>query len=200
MNKYVSILLLVFSFSGYSMPQENSKPWTYWWWMGSAVDKENITYNLEEFARAGIGGVHIIPIYGVKGYEDKFTDYLSPKWMELFSYTASECNRLGLGLDMTAGTGWPFGGPRVSRQISSERVLDYADTLNAGEIIKINLKSAVKEKADEGSELSVLAVNAFYNGKRIDITSCVDTAGNLLWQSPANNCIVIAVITAAGIQ
>ena len=47
--------------------KSENKPGTYWWWMGSAVDKENLTYNLESLAGAGIGNVHIIPIYGVKG-------------------------------------------------------------------------------------------------------------------------------------
>ena len=27
-------------------PQVENRPGSYWWWMGSAVDKENITYNL----------------------------------------------------------------------------------------------------------------------------------------------------------
>src|SRR5437773_1618436 len=59
------------------------QPWTRWWWLGSAVDRENLTRSLEEFKEAGIGGVEICPIYGAKGYEDKFIDFLSPKWMEM---------------------------------------------------------------------------------------------------------------------
>ena len=72
------------------------KPWTYWWWLGSAVDKSNITYNLELYQQGGMGGVHIIPIYGVKGYENQFIDYLTPKWLEMLAYTARECKRLGI--------------------------------------------------------------------------------------------------------
>ena len=53
-------------------------PGTYWWWMGSAVDRENLSYNLESMQTAGIGNVHIIPIYGVKGYEEKYIEFLSP--------------------------------------------------------------------------------------------------------------------------
>jgi len=201
MQKYLNILLVAVSLSGSILAQvNNSKPWTYWWWMGSAVDKEGITYNLEEFASAGIGGVHIIPIYGVKGYDDKFIDFLSPKWMEMLDYTSAECKRLGMGLDMTAGTGWPFGGPWVSVENSSMQMLNYKDTLKAGEAINTNLKSAVKGKTEEGSKLSVVSVNAFYGGRRIDITSQVDTAGNIFWKSPANNCIIIAVVSASGIQ
>ena len=50
-------------------PTTENKPFVRWWWLGSAVDKEGLTYNLEEFAKAGIGGFEVTPIYGVKGNE-----------------------------------------------------------------------------------------------------------------------------------
>ena len=34
-----------------------ARPGTRWWWLGSAVDEKNLTYNLEEYARAGMGAV-----------------------------------------------------------------------------------------------------------------------------------------------
>ena len=48
------------------IPQE-AKPYTRWWWLGSAVDSVGLDYNLKEFAKVGIGGVEITPIYGVQG-------------------------------------------------------------------------------------------------------------------------------------
>ena len=87
-----------------------AKPWTRWWWMGSAVTPENLTANLEKYQRAGLGGLELTPIYGVKGYENQFVSYLSPQWMTLFGHTLKEAKRLDLGLDMSTGTGWPFGG------------------------------------------------------------------------------------------
>ena len=89
---------------------QQTKPWTRWWWMGSAVDPQDLTANLEKYKTAGLGGLELTPIYGVHGYEHQFVDYLSPKWMDLFTYTLKEAKRLGLGVDMTTGTGWPFGG------------------------------------------------------------------------------------------
>jgi hypothetical protein len=91
----------------------SSKPWTRWWWPGSAVDKANLTKQLEAIAAAGIGGVEITPIYGPQGVEDRYVDFLSPKWMEMLDHTTREAARLGLGVDMATGTGWPFGGPQV---------------------------------------------------------------------------------------
>ena len=63
--------------------KEEMHPWVRWWWMGSAVDKENIERELTLFAKAGIGGVEITPIYGAKGYESKYINFLSPQWMNM---------------------------------------------------------------------------------------------------------------------
>ena len=74
----LSILLSFFGFNGISGQKnyQTTKPWTYWWWMGSAVDRDEINRELEDFAASGLGGVHIIPIYGVKGFENEFIPFL----------------------------------------------------------------------------------------------------------------------------
>jgi hypothetical protein len=80
-SKFTGLLFLFFLFiflvtqgqnSGWPEPTQESKPWTRWWWMENAVDKENISRELKEMADAGIGGVEITPIYGVKGEEARF--------------------------------------------------------------------------------------------------------------------------------
>ena len=60
-----------------------NKPWTRWWWPGSGVDAASLTANLKSFQDAGLGGVEITPIYGAKGYEARYIDFLSPKWMQM---------------------------------------------------------------------------------------------------------------------
>ncbi|RFS14288.1 glycosyl hydrolase [Emticicia sp. C21] len=97
-----------------------TKPWAYWWWMGSAVTKEGIRQNLQEYAKAGFGGMHIIPIYGVKGEESKFLPYLSKEWLDMLDFTLQEAKKNNLGIDMTLGTGWPFGGKNVSAQDAAQ--------------------------------------------------------------------------------
>lgn len=112
------------------------KPWTRWWWEGSAVNKKDITWNLQQYQQAGLGGMELTPIYGVYGFENSFVDFLSPKWMDLFSYTLKESKRLGLGLDLANGTGWPFGGPWVSDQDASKSVYFKTYQLKGGEQLK----------------------------------------------------------------
>lgn len=110
-----------------------ARPWTRWWWEGSAVKKKDLTWNLEQYKAAGLGGVEITPIYGVYGYEKAFVDFLSPEWMQLLKYTLGESKRLGLGVDLANGTGWPFGGPWVTEANASKTVYHKTFTIKGGE-------------------------------------------------------------------
>lgn len=115
------------------------KPWTRWWWQGSAVDKTNLLYNLEEYKRAGLGGVEITPIYGIKGEESKFIPFLSPQWMDMLVYTIEQSKKLGLGVDLANGTGWPFGGPWVSENNASKTIYHKVFELKGGETLQQNI-------------------------------------------------------------
>ncbi len=100
-----------------------NKPWTRWWWPGSAVDRASLTAELTRFNEAGLGGVEITPIYGVRGYEDRNLPFLSPQWMQMLEHTGREAKRLNLGVDMATGTGWPFGGPWVAPEDGSAKLV-----------------------------------------------------------------------------
>ena len=101
---------------------QTSKPWTRWWWEGSAVNKTDLTWNLEEYQKAGLGGVEITPIYGIHGYEKDFIEFLSPQWMQMLQHTLNESKRLGMGVDLANATGWPFGGPWVTDANASKTI------------------------------------------------------------------------------
>lgn len=109
-----------------------TKPWTRWWWHGSAVNKRDLTAEMEKYQKAGLGGLEITPIYGVKGAEGRFIDFLSPAWMEMLEHTLKEADRLGMGVDMATGTGWPFGGPWVGAEDTSKNFAYQIHTLKAG--------------------------------------------------------------------
>ena len=110
-----------------------TRPWTRWWWHGSAVDRRTLTSELEAFRTAGIGGVEITPIYGVRGAEDRFIPYLSSDWVQMLEHTVREGARLGLGVDMATGTGWPFGGPWVGDEIAPRTIVHRTWVLEAGQ-------------------------------------------------------------------
>ena len=115
---------------------QQNKPWTRWWWEGSAVNEKDLTWIMEEYHKAGLGGLEITSIYGVKGYESQFIDFLSPKWIGMLTYTLTEGKRLGLGIDMAQASGWPFGGPWVSNDDASKYIAYKSYSLKVGEKLK----------------------------------------------------------------
>ena len=95
---------------------ENTKPWTRWWWMDNGVNRYNISRELQEMASAGIGGVEITSIYGVKGEEKRTIPYLSNEFADILNYTIDEAHRFGMGVDLPSGSGWRNGGPFVPEE------------------------------------------------------------------------------------
>jgi hypothetical protein len=167
----VSVSLLLVSFQPSSQLQwpevsQQTKPWTRWWWMGSTVNKENLTEAMEEYKKAGLGGLEITPIYGVKGYEDNFIDYLSPKWIDMFMHTLEEGRRLDIGIDMATGTGWPFGGPWIDAEHACKYVTYKTYTLEEGQIlseaigyIQVPLVRSIGKKVDISDFVEPIAHN-----------------------------------------
>ena len=149
-----------------------AKPWTYWWWMASPVDPANLTHELERFRDAGFGGVHIIPISGAKGFEDRSIEYLTPKWMEMLRHTVAEARRLGPDVAMTTGSGWCMGGPDVSD----------ADA-NAVAVVKTFDMAAGGKFSHEAAQ----AVVAFSNEEK------VVELGQGEWTAPAGNWRVYSI-------
>jgi len=137
MKKIFSIIVLT-ALSTMAMAQSwptvttEAKPGARWWWLGSAVDKENLKWNLQEYGNHGIGAVEITPLYGVQGNQANNIDYLSDKWLDMLRYTGEQCERNGIELDMATGTGWPFGGPWVPLEESASRMV-FADSVMSQE-------------------------------------------------------------------
>ena len=128
---------------------QESKPYTRWWWLGSAVDEVGLTYNLEEMAKAGIGGVEITPIYGVQGNDANEISYLSPRWMQMLKHTEAEGKRLGIEINMATGTGWPFGGPFVTEEDAATKAV-FTTTQGKTTIEVGKTKQKVKRAAPGG--------------------------------------------------
>jgi len=99
-----------------------SKPWARWWWLGSSVNESEISRQLKELKKAGFGGVEIQPIYPEKESPIKPITYLSERWAEVFLFTLQEAQQLGLGVDLTLGSGWPFGGPWLEPQNAARKL------------------------------------------------------------------------------
>ena len=150
------------------------RPWTRWWWLGSAVDETDITRLLEEYRRAGLGGVEITPLYGVQGLEALDIPFLSPRWLGVLRHTLAEAHRLDLGVDMVTGTGWPFGGPNVTDEDAEDKLVLEKTPLPGGKALKWGAG---------GSQPQALA--AFSDrGEVVQLLDKIAPDGTLTWAVP----------------
>lgn len=191
MRKFLFLFFLSAVLPASAQPPEY-KPYVRWWWLGSAVDVRGLDRNLDEFARKGIGGVEITPIYGVRGNEANDLRYLSPAWMDAYKHTVAKAAALGLQVDMNNGTGWPFGGPWVSADHSAQKYILETRELPSGQRLDGPLLPA-EEKQRPVASLQALQAVCRQNGRRIDLMPFVSGDGTLDWQAPAGGCTLYAL-------
>lgn len=163
-----------------------SKPWTYNWWPASAVDPQSFSNEFRRYAAAGLGGLHVVPIYGVKGAESRYVDFLSPKWMRLFACACGIARSLGLGVDMTTGAGWCFGGPQITPERGGWTFKTQVFEVRAGSA----LTNVLSRKTLQG----VCAVDSA--GVSTNLLPLVDARGRLNWRPSASGMRVV-VLSAA---
>ena len=103
MKKILLFLLLLPVLSKHSNAQikwpvitQQTKPWTRWWWLVSEVNKKDLTTAMQQYSKAGLGGLEITPIYGVQHEEDQYINFLSPQWMQMLDHTLQQAKQLHL--------------------------------------------------------------------------------------------------------
>jgi hypothetical protein len=97
-----------------------------WWWFGPAVTKPELKKELETMRGVGIGGVEIQPVYPLMLDDEtkgiKNLPYLSPEFLEDVSFANQTARALGLRVDITLGSGWPYGGPKTTLALAAEKL------------------------------------------------------------------------------
>ena len=190
LKKFLSPIIILFfaltTNAQVSWPKINqdTKPWTRWWWMGSAVDEKNLSWTLQQYNTVGFGGVEVVPIYGAKGYESRYIKYLSPQWMKMLDFTVKESASMKMGVYISVGTGWPIGGPDVTIQDAASKIVVQQYNLPA------NTSLLDKIVINDKRQKSFVILNALMgfdkNGNAINLTGKVNANGDLQYKSDAD--------------
>jgi glycosyl hydrolase family 106( putative alpha-L-rhamnosidase) len=116
---------------GFERPPDDAKIMMRWWWFGPSVTKSELEREMRLMREGGIGGFEVQPVYpllpdnpaaGIKNLP-----YLSDEFIDALRFTSAKARELGLRMDLTLGSGWPYGGPHVpiteaAATLRSERV------------------------------------------------------------------------------
>lgn len=99
-------------------PPDGAKPMVRWWWFGTAVEKPEILRELQQMKADNIGGAEMAFVYPEvlddpsKGLKN--LAFVSPEFLDNVHYAQAEGRKLGLRIDVTLGSGWPYGGPATT--------------------------------------------------------------------------------------
>src|SRR6266702_3300533 len=139
-------------------PPATTKPMMRWWWFGTAVEKPEILHELQQMKADGIGGVELAFVYPevlddpAKGLINE--PFVGPAMLDNVRYAQSEARKLGLRVDVTLGSGWPYGGPATTLEEAATRLRTVEIPLPA------NATTLPKLKLAEGeSIISISLVN-----------------------------------------
>ena len=110
----------------FASPPASARPMVRWWWFGPAVVKPEIARELDAMHAAGIGGVELAAEYPLalddpaKGIVN--LRYGSPEYVDLLRFANQHATELGMRVDLTLGSGWPFGGPNIPIDLAAGRL------------------------------------------------------------------------------
>ena len=130
-----------------------------WWWFGSAVEKPEILRELQQMKTDGIGGAELAFVYpevlNDPAKNLKNLPFLSPGMLDAVHYAQAEGRKLGLRIDVTLCSGWPYGGPATT-------LAEAAGRLRTAEVsIPANVTSVAAPALAEGEAfISAAIVNA----------------------------------------
>lgn len=120
----------------FASPPDDARPMVRWWWFGPAVVKPEIARELDQMHAAGIGGVELAAEYPLslddpaKGIVN--LRYGSHEYIDMLRFANQHASELGMRVDLTLGSGWPFGGPNIPIDLAAGKLRFVAVPLSGG--------------------------------------------------------------------
>ena len=165
----------------FASPPNDARPMMRWWWFGPAVVKPEIARELDQMHAAGIGGVELAAEYPIslddpaKGIQN--LRYGSPAYVDMVRFAAEHASELGMRVDLTLGSGWPFGGPDIPIGLAAGRLKIVAVPLVSG-------GGAVPKPAEGDQFIAAFVANG--TSQKYDAVHAERIAGSTLPLSLAN--------------
>lgn len=130
-----------------------------WWWFGPSVTKAELEREMRLMKEGGIGGFEVQAVYPLwpddpaRGIRN--LPYLSDEFIEALRFTSAKAKELGLRMDLTLGSGWPYGGPSVS-------IADAAATLRSDRVkVQTNMRRVPLPNVAPGEKLLAAFLGRF---------------------------------------
>ncbi|KAA6339661.1 hypothetical protein EZS27_012417 [termite gut metagenome] len=122
--------------TGFRTPPDEVKPRVFWWWLQGNISREGILSDLTEMKKAGIKGAIVFDAGSSSFYTGGKVTYskavllnppgpgfMSDEWRKLFAYACQIADSLDLELSMNITSGWNDGGPWVTPEYTSKKLV-----------------------------------------------------------------------------
>jgi hypothetical protein len=144
-------------------PPDDARILMRWWWFGPAVTDDEIARELRTMKAGGIGGVEIQHVYPLN-LDDPARHFLnlpflSPGDLHAIRFAEQTAKQLGMRVDLTLASGWPYGGPEIPVNEAAGRLRIERAAVATG------IRSIPVPAMENGEEL--LAVFAMPGSERI---------------------------------
>ena len=125
-------------------PPDYARSRAYWWWLEGYMTRQGVVDDLTAMKEAGIVGAIVFDA-GSSGYyqQGRLTyhnsvvrtqsgpGFMSPEWCELFTYACHVADSLGIEMSLNITSGWNDGGPWVTPEYASQKLV-WSETLVEG--------------------------------------------------------------------
>ncbi len=199
--------------AGFLAPPLEARPRALWDWVDGNFEKEEITREMEEALRMGMGGFDIWDVRSVVD-EDSIMPagppFMSDEYVDAICYAINEAERLGLDLGLIIASGWNAGGDWTAPEHQTMGLFQSSKVVSGPGDILIKLpfpelpdkagkegreKTALIPRQENGlpvfyAEVAVLARKLKGDSKIIsareilDLSDLMDDQGELRWNIP----------------
>ena len=158
-------------------PPDYAKPRVYWWWLEGNISKKGVLSDLIEMKKAGIRGAIVFDASSSSHTSVKRPDpgsvFMSNEWRELFTYACLVADSLDMEISMNITSGWNDGGPWVTPEESSKKMVWSSLSVQGPTLLteKLPMPERLLKDERDGSfyyrPIAVLAVKTTPNSKLV---------------------------------
>ena len=124
-------------------PPDYARTRAYWWWLEGYITKQGIIDDLTAMKEAGIMGAIVFDagnssyFTGTHTYHNTVLQtppgpgFMSDEWRELFAYSCRVADSLGIEISLNITSGWNDGGPWVTPEYASQKLV-WSETVAEG--------------------------------------------------------------------
>ena len=117
-------------FEQFTNPPAENRPMVRWWWFGPYINEQHLVNEVKTMKAGGYGGFEIQSVYPLR--VDGNSEFLSPSFIRALKLVNKAAHQEEMRLDLTLGSGWPFGGPHITTANAATRLERKVIELPAG--------------------------------------------------------------------